>query len=203
MSTHMNVGQALAAGFEDPIFGSQKTFRQIMDGLSSPARPVVFSTEALRCGPLSATTTSILLTIVDHDTPLWLDHGLAQSEEVRAFIAFHCGAPLVQEPRDALFGVACDPPSMPPLSAFAQGDPEYPDRSATIILQSEPRENGLWSFSGPGLELPLKFDFAPAPSNFAEQWRANRARFPLGVDVIVAGASRIAGLPRSLELHTS
>lgn len=191
---------AITAGFSDPVFGAQSAFRAIMDALASPASPLAFQTDAPACGPLNATAAAILLTLADYETPLWLDEQLAHNEQVRAFIAFHCGAPLVSDPQQARLCAVADPAALPPLHAFAQGDPEYPDRSATIILQAEPAGNGPWTFAGPGLQAPRRLGFNPAPADFAAQWATNRMGFPLGVDLIIAGRSHIAGLPRSLDI---
>jgi alpha-D-ribose 1-methylphosphonate 5-triphosphate synthase subunit PhnH len=38
------------------------------------------------------------------------------------------------------------------------------------------------------------------PADFAAQWAANRARFPLGVDMIVVADARLAALPRSTTI---
>lgn len=191
---------AITPGFSDPVMGAQSAFRSIMDALASPALPVTIRTDAPACGPLNATTAAVLLTLADYETPIWLDEQLARNTQILAFIAFHCGAPLVRDPRQARLCAVASPEALPPLHAFAQGDPEYPDRSATIILQAEPVANGQWAFAGPGLKAPRRFGFDPAPADFPAQWSNNRAGFPLGVDLIIAGKSQIAGLPRSLDI---
>jgi alpha-D-ribose 1-methylphosphonate 5-triphosphate synthase subunit PhnH len=38
------------------------------------------------------------------------------------------------------------------------------------------------------------------PQHFAAQWRANRAAFPRGVDLILAAPDGVAALPRSTRL---
>ncbi len=42
----------------------------------------------------------------------------------------------------------------------------------------------------------MRFGFAPMPADFLAQWAANRACFPLGLDLILAAGDKIACLPR-------
>jgi phosphonate C-P lyase system protein PhnH len=84
--------------------------------------------------PLNSAATALALALVDLDTPLWLDPAAA-GDEVRAFLRFHCGASLVDEPDRARFAVVVEASSMPPLNAFDAGPDEEPERSATLIVQ--------------------------------------------------------------------
>jgi alpha-D-ribose 1-methylphosphonate 5-triphosphate synthase subunit PhnH len=78
------------------------------------------------------------------------------------------------------------------------GGAEYPDRSTTIVAQAATLENGPpLVLSGPGIREAARLAPAPLPAGFVEQWEANRARFPLGADLILAAGTRIAALPRS------
>ncbi len=194
---------APAPGFSNDVLDSQKSFRTIMNALAHPAQVHPFAALAPASGPLNNTALAILLTLADYDSPVWLDPALAADSRIRELIAFHCGAPITVNHCEASFCFVSDPRSMPLLRSFAQGTPEYPDRSATIIIQAEPTAGGSWRFSGPGLQSPVAFEFSPAPGGFAEQWQVNRARFPLGVDILVAGTSVVAGLPRSLDLFVA
>ena len=65
----------------------------------------------------------------------WLPPGMP--EQTRAFLRFHCGCALVTEPRDAIFVAVPAGHAAPAMSACAQGDPEYPDRSATLLIEVE------------------------------------------------------------------
>jgi alpha-D-ribose 1-methylphosphonate 5-triphosphate synthase subunit PhnH len=143
---------------------------------------------------------ALLLTLADHDTPVWLAPSLAASQPLRKFIAFHCGAPVVDDPTLAAFAFFSSPLELAPLARFAQGDPDYPDRSTTLIVQVEAFDDCAWRFSGPGLSSPRSFGVSPAPNGFADMWTANHAGFPLGVDLLFVCGKEIAALPRSLRI---
>ena len=63
--------------------------------------------------------------------------GLSADPDVAAFIRFQTGAPIADDPAKAGFAFAVDMAGLPPLSAFAQGTDDYPDRSTTLILAVE------------------------------------------------------------------
>ena len=94
-----------------------------------------------------------------------------------------------------------DPAAMPALGQFAQGTQEYPDRSTTLILQLPALDGGdALTFEGPGIRTRATIAPLGLPENFAEDWRANRARLPRGVDLILTAGDAIACLPRSARL---
>lgn len=194
------VAPAIGPGLADPAIDGQRVFRAALDAMARPCLPVAFPVGVSPPAPLCATAAGLVLALADFETSVWLDGPLAAEEAVARYVRFHTGARIAADPAEATFAVVSAPTAMPQLSAFAQGTPEYPDRSTTIILQAEPSPGEGWRFDGPGFEEPLAFTFAPAPSAFADQWRANRALFPRGVDLMLAGRTQIVALPRSARL---
>ena len=71
----------------------------------------------------------MLLTLVDNETPLWLD---AAAAAARDWLAFHCGAAIVAATERGRVRVAL---SLPDLAALPAGTHEAPETSATLILQ--------------------------------------------------------------------
>ncbi len=191
-----------SAGFSDPVLESQATFRVLLDAMARPARPLPLAGVEAPPPPLYATTAALALSLLDPDTKLWLDQPLAKSPAVRSWVAFHSGAPLVTETRHADFALIANPEAMPPLDRFALGDERFPDRSTTLILQVEAFESSGTHLHGPGFAQPLSFDARPLPSDFWTQIKANTARFPCGVDLILASKDAIVGLPRSTRPET-
>lgn len=191
---------AIHAAFRDAARESQATFRIVMDAMARPGRILPLAPSFISPPPLTPAAAAILLTLVDFETPLWLDAALSREPAVAAFLRFHTGARLAPSPETAAFALIADPASAPPLAVFAQGAPDYPDRSTTIIWQVETLQPHGWTFAGPGIREEIAFGASPLPPDFASQLQDNRARFPLGVDLIFAGPGVVAALPRSARL---
>lgn len=193
---------ALRPGFDDPVMDSQASFRTLLDVMARPGR-----IEKIDCAldpppPLLSAAAAVCLTLLDVDTPLWLDQFARESEELRAFLSFHCGCPIVEEPASAAFALVTDPLTMPALRAFGQGTAEYPDRSTTLIVQVRAlHAEGDAILRGPGIEESHRFDASPLPLDFWAQAQLNHEAFPLGVDLIFATSERVAALPRSTALE--
>ena len=66
---------------------------------------------------------------------MWLDAALRGSDPVCGWLRLHCGCRLVSEPADAAFAFVGVPRDLPAIDAFSLGTPDYPDRSATIVIQ--------------------------------------------------------------------
>lgn len=192
-------------GFRDPPLDAARCYRALLEAMARPGRVTAPPDLPETPDGLTAGMGAALLTLADQDTPLWLDPGA--SDEVRRWLRFHCGCPLTDDPARAVLGCVLRPEAMPPLDAFAQGRPEYPDRSATLLLavralgdQQGARPVAL---RGPGVETVQRLDVSGLPEDFWTQWRANAARFPLGVDVFFVSADRVAGLPRSAQAEVT
>jgi len=191
----------LAPAFADPVRASQAVFRSVMDATARPGTIVPIGGLAQAPQPLSLAAAAVALSLSDYETPVWLDPALAQSPEIAAWLRFHTGAPLTDDPRQATFGFIADPSRMPQFEAFCQGSMEYPDRGATLVLQVERlSNNGGLRLSGPGIRGSRTLSAAPLPADFAARMRANRALFPRGVDIVLASATKLAALPRSVHV---
>jgi alpha-D-ribose 1-methylphosphonate 5-triphosphate synthase subunit PhnH len=139
-----------------------------------------------------------VLALCDGDTPLWLD---PPTRAASHFIRFHTGAPIVAAPGEALFLLA-EARHRPALALLQPGTPEYPDRSATLILSVEAlREGEGWRLAGPGIAGTRRLSVRGLDERFAAEWRENHGRFPLGVDVVFTARDAVAGLPRSTVLE--
>jgi len=184
---------AIAPGFENPPLQSQAVFRAVLAAMAEPGR--VFPCLALAV-PLPPVLAAVALTLLDYETPMFLAGGLA-SEETRQFLAFHTGAPLV-EVENAAFVLALDANDLPSVTALRAGTPDYPDRSATVILNTAGFDDGMpVSLKGPGIACERIFRVKGLSAAFWEAAAANAARFPLGVDFIFCGPDSVAALPRS------
>jgi alpha-D-ribose 1-methylphosphonate 5-triphosphate synthase subunit PhnH len=186
--------------FADPVHASQGTFRAVMDALARPAT-VVPVPAIVWAPPLGPAAAAVALTLLDYETPVWLDRKLASAPGLTDWFRFHTGAPMTADPGRAAFAFAADAAQAPPLDAFALGTMEYPDRSTTLLLQVETFSAGeRFTLSGPGIAGTQSFTVDPLPSDFRAQLIANRERFPRGVDVILVTDDAIAALPRSVRV---
>lgn len=194
----------ISGGFADPVFEGQAVFRAVMDAMARPGtiQPVAAPTQPPR--PLSPMAAAVALTLCDNDTPVWLDPALQNAEAARSWLGFHTGAPPAHTPSKAHFALVTEPGSLMSLENFAQGTQEYPDRSTTLILQVASLATGdNLLLQGPGIEHTTLIAPTPLPRHFVEQWKQNRARFPRGVDIILAAPEGIACLPRTTRIRLS
>jgi alpha-D-ribose 1-methylphosphonate 5-triphosphate synthase subunit PhnH len=182
----------LSGGYGDAPVQSARAFRQILEAMARPGtiRQVSGATPP---APLSVAAGTVLLTLVDPTTKLHLA-GAADCEDVRDWVTFHLGAPLAPaEEADFALGTW---EALQPVSRFRIGQPDYPDRSATLIVEMDRLVNHGPALAGPGIEL---VNWLNLPETAA--FRANRAHFPLGFDTILTCADRLAGLPRSTRVE--
>ncbi|MGV8854247.1 MAG: phosphonate C-P lyase system protein PhnH [Devosia sp.] len=191
----------LEGGFADPVLQSQTAFRAILDALANPGTPQKLLTPPLISRSMSPELVSTLLTLTDHDTPIWLDNGLARDSAVTAFIDFHAGAPIIAEPGRAAFAFASAADALPALDQFNLGTQEYPDRSTTIVLAVPALSGGApLVLRGPGIKDHLHISPMGLPGDFVAQWAANRAIFPRGVDLLLLADGQVMGLPRTTRI---
>ena len=196
-----NQTMLLDGGFAEPVHAAQTVFRAVMDAMARPGTVHKLPSLSPPPAPLRPVAAAVVLALLDHDTPLWLDPALQASSAVRGWLGFHTGAPLAHTPADAHFALVAAPGELLALENFAQGSQEYPDRSATLILQVDSLSAGpLLRLSGPGIKDAAELAPTPMPRHFVEQWRQNRGRFPRGIDIVLAAPEGIACLPRTTRL---
>ncbi|WBU61644.1 phosphonate C-P lyase system protein PhnH [Paracoccus albus] len=181
----------LSGGFSNAAVESATAFRAILNAM---ARPGQIQRLASHHGPapISAAAATLLLVLTDRTTPLHLA-GAHDNPGLRDWIAFHCGAPIVAA-EDAAFALG-HWVDLAPLDRFSIGTPEYPDRSATLIVDNHSFDGEAVELRGPGingsaaLALPERAAFD-----------TNHSRFPLGWDAFFCGGNQLAALPRSTEV---
>ena len=197
----MSNGSALRPGFRAPVPDSQQVFRRVLAAMSEPGTVRDVAVDLAPPAPLDRATAALCLTLLDFETPVWLD-AAADCEEVRAWLRFHCGCPLVEETDAARFAVMAAPAQMPALDAFPLGSEAYPDESATVILQVPSLEAGeAVTLRGPGIEDCREFRAAGIAGGFWTRRREMEALFPQGVDLVFASGARLAAVPRSTEVR--
>lgn len=192
---------ALSPGFQDPPRESQRTFRALMDAMARPGTPQKLETRLAPPAPLTPELAALALTLLDFETAVWLDAPLAGAPGVVDFLRFHTSARIVADPGEAQFALIAGSAAFPPFAIFAQGEPDYPDRSATLLLAVEALADGPLVLEGPGLAAPQRAGARPLPPDFADRLAENRALFPLGIDLVLAAPGEILALPRSVRVR--
>lgn len=180
--------QTLSGGFAEPAIASATAFRQVMEAMARPGT-IHDITGAAPPAPLSPATGAVLLILCDPDTPVHLA-GALDCDPVRTWIAFHTGAPVVG-PSHCMFAVG-GWDDLAPLDAYQIGTPQYPDRSATLIVQADRLESKGATLSGPGIKDTHSLSLPEM-----EAFQLNAAHFPLGLDFLFTCGDRVAALPRT------
>ncbi len=198
----MTANPSPGAAFASPVFGAQETFRAALHAMSYPGRVMEAGFELDPPPPLHQASAALALSLFDFETPVWLERA-ASTDEVRAFLRFHCGCPIVEDPAAAQFAIVTDVETMPPLGRFNDGTDEAPETAATVILQVSrffPAAEGL-RLTGPGIEDAMTLLIVGVPKSV---WQA-RARiveaFPRGVDLFLTDGHRLMGLPRTTQVE--
>ena len=179
---------ALEGGFSDAPITAATAFRAAMDAMARPGEIRALE-GAMPPPPVSVAAGTLLLTLCDPETPVAL-LGQTNTQQMRDWLTFHTGAPLVAA-ENAMFALGTWE-ALTPITRFAIGTPEYPDRSATLIVECETLSTEGARLTGPGiaeeagLTLP---DLAP--------FQQHRALFPLGLDFFFTAGSQVAALPRT------
>lgn len=182
--------QLLEGGFADLPVDASHTFRAVMTAMARPG-DIMDVTGAKPPSPLSTACGAALLTLCDPDTPIYLGTS-HNTPEVRDWITFHTGAPF-SDAETATFAIGTW--QALPLSEFAIGTPEYPDRSATLIVETADLSNAGSTLKGPGIK-----DQAQLSLPEQQAFQANAALFPLGLDFIFTSGNRLAALPRTTKV---
>lgn len=183
--------QSLSGGFANPPQDSSRAFRAALETLARPGTIHDIS-GAKAPAPVSEAAATLILTLCDPETPLYLA-GAHDTQDIRDWVAFHIGAPLVG-PEQAMFALGTWE-TLSPITVFPIGTPEYPDRSTTLIVEMDALNQDGMRLSGPGIKdsamLALP-DLAP--------FQMNAGLFPLGLDFYFTAGTRLAGLPRTTNV---
>jgi alpha-D-ribose 1-methylphosphonate 5-triphosphate synthase subunit PhnH len=192
----------LSPGFAAPVEDQQACFRAVLEATSRPGTIVTLAGPAAPPAPLGGAMAAVALTLVDADTPLWLDDAIIAGT-APAWLRFHCGCRIVSDPAAASFALAADAASLPPLSRFFAGTDEYPDRGATVVVAVAALGAGeTLTLSGPGIAGTTTLAVTGLPQGFVAMRAANHRLFPRGVDVILVAGNRLVSLPRSTAVSS-
>lgn len=187
----------LKPAFDNPVSGSQQSFRLALKAMSEPGLPHELRlVETL--DTLAPASYALALTLLDSDTAVWLSPAL-DTPAIRANLAFHCACPVVAQPRDADFALmlAAETGVIASLNAGTDRDPEL---SCTALIQLDSFEGGLPTiWQGPGIETQRQLCL-PVDKAF---WQTRQAvtKFPCGIDMFFIADEQIMALSRSTQVN--
>lgn len=189
------------SGFANPVQSSQSAFRCVMNALARPGSVQTITETVNAPSLLVPAATAVALALFDHDTPIWVDHHLAEESGIGNWLRFQTGAPIAREASGAAFALIHGGVALPDFGSFALGTPEYPDRSATLVVQVDTLSEGPeLVLSGPGIRGASSLHAGVLPPDFVARMQANHALFPRGVDLLLVCGNQLAALPRSTRV---
>ncbi|TNV16444.1 phosphonate C-P lyase system protein PhnH [Buttiauxella sp. B2] len=190
----------LMTAFNLPVQDAQQSFRRLLKAMSEPG--VIVALHSLQHGwkPLNVASTSVLLTLADNDTPVWISDALSNDVTLQN-VRFHTNAPVSLTPEQAQFAVADSAISAEQLNALAQGTDVAPDTSATLILQVSSLSGGrMLRLTGAGIREERMI--APQlPDCVIHELTERPHPFPLGIDLILTCGERMLAIPRTTHVE--
>ncbi|WP_120634382.1 phosphonate C-P lyase system protein PhnH [Ruegeria sp. EL01] len=181
-----------SGGFQNAPVDAAHAFRAAMTVMARPGE-IRRLTGSEPPAPLSVAAGTLLLTLCDPETKVHLA-GATDTYTVRKWLTFHTGAPFVPA-SEADFAVGTWD-ALGPLNAYRIGTPEYPDRSATLIVEGDRLHQRNAVLKGPGIK-----DVAHLSLPDIGAMQANAALYPLGCDFFFTSGDQIAALPRSTHIR--
>lgn len=193
---------AVAGGLKEPVFDGQAIFRTLMNAFAEPGTIADLGSRVAAPAPLVPAAAGILAALADGDTPVWMEDPAGAGEAAARWLRFQTGAPITSDPAAASFAVMPDRDDPVSWIRYPRGTPDYPDRSATLILPILSFSAGtLLVLTGPGIETERTILPAGLPDGFITAMETNRACFPLGFDLILVCGTGALALPRSTRIR--
>ncbi len=192
---------AVEGGFADPVFDAQAVFRALMGAFAEPGTIADLGARVSPPLPLVPAAAAILAALADADTPVWMADPRGGGAAAR-WLRFQTGATVTDDPAAAAFALLAEGDDPAGWSRFPRGTPEFPDRSATLLLPVGAFSGGMpLALTGPGIATERTVAPAGLPAGFVAALAENRAGFPLGVDVVLVRGTAALALPRSTRIR--
>jgi alpha-D-ribose 1-methylphosphonate 5-triphosphate synthase subunit PhnH len=190
---------AVEGGLRDPVYDAQAIFRALMKAFAEPGTVADFGSRVSAPAPLEPAAAAILAALADGDTPVWM----VEPEGAAArWLRFQTSAPVTTDAAQARFAVLPEGDDPARWGEFPMGTPDYPDRSATLLLPVRSFSGGAsLVLTGPGIETERRVAPAGLPAGFLPALERNRAAFPLGLDLVLVCGTAALALPRTTRIR--
>lgn len=193
---------AVEGGFADPVFDAQAVFRALMGAFAEPGTVAELGSRVSAPPSLVPAAAAILAALADGDTPVWMAAPQGDGEAAARWLRFQTGAPVTSDAAAARFAVLDRGDGPGRWDSFARGTPDYPDRSATLLLPVEAWTGGPpLVLTGPGIAAERAIAPIGLPAGFGDAMERNRAGFPLGFDLVLVCGTAALALPRTARIR--
>lgn len=188
----------------DETQDGQEAFRVFLDSMTRPGQLRRLDTAKL-APPAGLAGAGALLGLCLLDSEVAF-HCAGFTPEVSEYLRCNTNS-RVAPAQDADFVFLADSSNLDELAVAKTGDPEYPELSATVVLQvrelsEEPMADCLRvAVSGPGVDGVRSFSVAGLGTAFLTLLRRTNEEFPLGLDLILTCGDAVLSLPRSQRLE--
>jgi len=173
---------------ENPSHLSAQNFRSLLQAMAMPGTIETLVTFQKPTG-LSDAMAATLLTLCDAETNLFLADTY-HNDEIKQWVGFHLNAPITSaQDADFFIGSWKDLEEKPSVKT---GTDQFPDRSATFIIDVSKLENTGLRLTGPGIK---SHSFLSLPN--AKPFTENQKSFPLGNDYYFCFENHIAAISRT------
>ena len=193
---------AVEGGLADPVFDAQAIFRLLMGAMAEPGTVAELGARVAAPAPLVPAAAAILAALADGDTPVWMAEPAGAGEGAARWLRFQTGAPVTEARAGAAFALLPERDDAAAWKRFPRGTPDYPDRSATLLLPVRSLAGGeALVLAGPGIAAERRIAPAGLPDGFVAALAENRAGFPLGFDLVLVCGTAALALPRSTRVR--
>ncbi|KJF93701.1 PhnH protein [Photobacterium angustum] len=190
----------LVKGFDCPVHDAQQTFRLLMDAMAKPGLVVELPSD-VRFGGVSKAATQLMLTLVDNSTQVFMSSHYLNDPSFIENVRFHCAASLTQIREHADFGLLAGN-EITTLNGFSKGEENYPDRSASLIIEVDSLQSGVeLSLTGPGIQEKTTAYINGLSSELLVAVLNGRGVFPHGVDLFFTSGRQVMALPRTTQVR--
>lgn len=201
---------AVGRGFAQPVHASQQAFRALLEATSRPGRIQALPDtvlDGIEPPGLPRGLTALLLTLLDAETSVWVDHELA-GEDGLDYLRFHTGVRTLSDAGAAAFAVwAADRVLPATWSLLDAGTDEVPQSGATLLvevqsLQSQAMSTAatLLQLRGPGIESVQTLAVGGLDAAFWQARAVLECEYPRGIDLILCCGDTLAAIPRTTRV---
>lgn len=187
----------LQTAFILPEQDAQHRFRRLLKAMSEPGVIVSMHQQKHGWQPLNLATTSVLLTLADRHTAVWLAPPL-DNDIVRQNVRFHTRAPLTVAPQQAAFAIANNTLRAEQLMTLTT---DAPATGITLIVQL-PGLSGGRMLRLTGASIAGERMIAPQlPECLIHTLTERSYPLPAGVDLLLTCGERLLAIPHTTHVE--